>query len=187
MFGIAADVFFKEQDQYDQMDTVIDVEAGTDQSIYRIVTNKYFAIAADRGFTAEQAKEKVKTAFNVESMNDLTTQKIEQAIGLMEKNYEAVGSGETPRKIGAASIHNEESPITSPTTPDPTAIAELEQEVREDEKFNYPCRGIKHEGMEEEDKPKLPVGEFCSPECRDSYYPPEGKSKLDIMLENRKK
>lgn len=88
MFGIAADVFFKEQDQYDQMETVVDVEAGEEQSIYQITTNKYFAVAAERGFEAEDAKSRIKRMFNVPHMADLKVSQLQSAIDYLQKEKE---------------------------------------------------------------------------------------------------
>lgn len=84
MFGIAADVFFREQDLYDQMPTQVDVENGTKQSLLRIVQAKYFAVAANLGFKGEDAKNKAKKRFNVESFNDISINDLTRFIEEME-------------------------------------------------------------------------------------------------------
>lgn len=154
MFGIAADVFFKEQDKYDQMDTEVDVEAGEDKSTKQIVMAKFFATADDRGINAEEAKERIKIAFGAAHMEDLTLQQLEATIKNLEKNFEVVGSGEVPRKIGAL-------PQRTPTP------IEKHKDILRDSKLPDPvlCRQCK----------KVVAGEneyvfFCNKECNDLYW-----------------
>lgn len=91
MFGIAADVFFREQDLYDQMPTVIDVENGTKESLLRIVQAKYFAVAAKLGFEGEDAKQKAKKRYQVESFNDISIEDLTKYIDEMEAFAEEGG------------------------------------------------------------------------------------------------
>lgn len=95
MFGIAADVFFKEQQLYDEMPTVVDVENGTRESLLRIVQQKYFAVAKKLGFEGEDAKQKAKKRYQVESFNDISIEDLTRFIEEMEA-FSGEEGGQTP-------------------------------------------------------------------------------------------
>jgi hypothetical protein len=100
MFGIAADVFFKDQDLYDQLEDIIDTEQGQIISTKEVLTKKFFAIAAQRGFPGEKAKELIKEHFNVKHMEELTAVDLEAGIKGMEQKWQIVQVGEDPLKVG---------------------------------------------------------------------------------------
>lgn len=185
MFGIAADVFFKEQDLYDQMDTVIDVDDGEKESIRQIVMSKFFALAKQKGFDAERAKQRIKEIYNVEHMEQLTTEQMEKTIATLEVYYEDVADGEEPRKKneGVRMLYGEKKPEAIPVDPPVTVVEQEEiktyEEVSVETPKTYRCKGKVHDGQKEEDIPKVPVGEFCSKECQDSYYPPKREYKWE--------
>ncbi len=116
-FGIAADVFYKEMDQYDEMPEKMDVEAGENQSIIRIITNKLFAVGVERGFTPDEIKTKVKKHFKVESMNDLKQDQLIQAVDSLERVYEVVKDGEEPIKKGSPPVDDKKKEIKNGVKP----------------------------------------------------------------------
>ena len=97
-FGIGADVKFKEMDILEETPDIVDTD--TAESIKRIVMNKFFAIAAERGFTAEKAKDIIKTKYQVAHMEDLTTPQMEEAIKSLEVRYQVVIPGEESLEVG---------------------------------------------------------------------------------------
>lgn len=97
-FGIGADVKFKEMDILeDTPDVVVDDNS---EAVKKIVMSKFFAVASERGFNGEKAKELIKGAYNVEHMEELTTEQMEKAITGLEVKYQPVGVNESPLKMG---------------------------------------------------------------------------------------
>jgi len=154
MFGIASDVFFKEQDQYDQMATIIDDKTGIEESVIRLTMNKLFAVGAESGFSPEDLKETLKPHFGVTSMNDLTVAQVEKAIKTLESNYQQVPHGEKPLKVNGIS-KVEVAPVDL------------------DEEENKPnlCRNIKCIKGPNGTRKAVAQGEyFCSEECQHEYW-----------------
>ncbi len=98
-FGIGSDVKFKEMDILEDMPDEVDED--TSESERQIVSNRYFAVAADRGFAGEKAKDHLKNYYKVAHWADLTKGQIEIGIALMEKEYQVVSEGQEPLRTGA--------------------------------------------------------------------------------------
>lgn len=172
LFGIGADVYYKELEKYSEIEN----QQTEDEFEKQRHMAAYFAKASERGMDGELAKEKVKTAFKVKHMENLTITQLIRAITLLDQ-YEIVEPGEAPRKKGE--YH---SKITTPATKlhsdninMDNSVHAMEGKVLDSTVKVYRCKGKLHEGMKEEDKPVVPVGQFCSQECQDSYYPKKDK------------
>jgi len=164
LFGIAADVYYKELEKYEEIQS----QQTEDEALLQKATGKYFAMASERGLSGDVAKEKVKKAFKVAHMADLTLSQLNHACVLLEKNYEIVDPGEEPRKKGE---------------PAPTKV---EESVAEGEVLTeglYFCQGPKHKPKDSE-QVKVPVGEFCSEECKVAYWGESPKSSYDRDWDN---
>lgn len=191
LFGIASDVFFKEMDTYEDLPDEVDTEANVDASTTRIVMNKLFAVGAERGFTADAIKEKVKPIYHVESMNDLTVDNMEQAIRLLEQNYQVVEPGETPLRVGEIkkitpqTAENDDIPADITTheeisvEPEEVEMSEANfdkpiKEVKKTENKCYFCKTVLPEGMH-----------FCDESCRDAYWDGEEDGETKASKERR--
>lgn len=152
LFGIAADVYYKELEKYEEIES----QQTEDEAMKQKATGKYFAMAQERGMTSEVAKEKIKGAFKKAHMEALTIDQIEHACKLLFKHYQIVEPGQPPLKIG-------ETPILVP----------LELVVNNasggDGSITYFCKGPKH-NVSNADQVKVKVGEFCSEECKNAYW-----------------
>lgn len=188
-FGIGADVKFKEMDILEESPDL--VEDDNSEATRKILTNKFFAVASDRGFTGEKAKELIKTAFNVPHMENLTIEQLERAIKGLEIKYQVVGADEEPLRIGELrkkSVANENLPIEAVTSelegdsgvmenPEQVDIEEIDQDLNTQKKaeeiFTAPnepikCRQCNGLVPEKRDVESL---YFCSIKCQNEYYP----------------
>ncbi len=169
-FGIGADVKFKEMEILEDLPDVVDVEKGEGESIRQIVQKKYFAICSERGFNGESAKEKIKTVFKVEHMEQLTTAQIEAAIKAMESKYQVVATGEEPLAMGEF----RKNPVVENIV-EVQAVEEsiFDDVVKIDEIDNKPPLCAYDKCTKGEDGKKAirldPSSVFCSVECKANY------------------
>lgn len=128
----------------------------------RIMSGLY-ATASEHGWTDEYIHVAIKKKWSVESLTALSNTQIEELKEFIMIKYLPVEKGQKPK------LKDE------PTKP---LIQEGELIDNEDEE-SYVCKGIKHEGQKEADKPKGPIGFWCSKECQESYYPPREQERTD--------
>lgn len=172
MFGIAADVFFKEQDKYDQMDNEVDDEEGMVKSSFKIVNDKFFAVASERGIDSEKAKEWIKSLFKVEHMDELVVGQLEKAILALQENYKVVGKDNSPEKIKSEPIEPEQ----------PTDGPVVDETIKEE----YFCQGSKHKAetgkyLTTFDEPWCP-----DPACKEEFYPKKVPSRFEEATGKKK-
>jgi len=99
LYGIGADVAYKEIGMYESSPDIQDEGENGDKFVKAQLIKKFFAVAAPRGFNGEKAKELIKIAFNVEHMEDLTIDQLGRAVKGMEAKYQVVPAGEEPLKF----------------------------------------------------------------------------------------
>ncbi len=179
MFGIASDVFFKEQAQYDQLDNMIDDEL-TDAGVRVIVSKKYFAVAAERGFSGDEAKEKIKQVFKVESFTDLSTHQLEVGIAAFEKKYKVVKNGEKPELYITTDTPKSPDVAEKPDsdTPDPQVLEAATEAFDGDLlEGDIECRCGCKKVFDPEDKTRDTDSQwFATKACQEGYYPQDKKN-----------
>lgn len=106
LYGIASDVYYKELEKYEDIGDV-----QQDKEEIRRVMARFFAVAAQYGFSSEDAKKRIKEIYRKEHMEELTVEQIETTIKNIEKYYEVVEPGEAPRKKGQIKISVPEKTI----------------------------------------------------------------------------
>lgn len=165
LFGIAADIYFKEMEKYEAMlggGGEVDVE-DTSEAETKMAMQKLFAVATDRGFTKEDLDSLLKPHFKVESLNELTKVQIDGTIIKLEREFQVVEKGEKPLKIGE--VREVQVPLTM----------KEEEEVFTVTKC-YNCQ--KEFDPEDKSRPEGLKKYYCSTKCQDEYYAPktsEGK------------
>lgn len=100
LFGIAADVYYKELDKYEELDEVIN----QDEELKGKAMSRFFAVAAERGIPSDRAKTRIKEIYKVEHMEQLTAAQMDATTNKIERTYEPVEPGEKPRKVGSAKV-----------------------------------------------------------------------------------
>ncbi|MBI4009139.1 hypothetical protein HY357_02810 [Candidatus Roizmanbacteria bacterium] len=95
LFGVASDIFYKEMDILEGSPDEVDEEADGNSFIKQQLMSKYFAIASEKGYSAEEAKDLIKTGYGVEHMEDLNKIQLELGVKAMEKRPEKI-TVETP-------------------------------------------------------------------------------------------
>ena len=99
LYGIGADVAYKEIGMYEASPDIQDEEQSADKYIKVQLIKKYFATASPMGFNSEKAKELIKVFYNLDHMEDLTVNQLEKAIMAMEVKYQIVEPGDDPLKV----------------------------------------------------------------------------------------
>lgn len=99
LYGIGADVAYKEIGMYEQSPDTQDEGENGDKFIRQKLISKFFAMAAERGFDGEAAKKLIKNGFSVAHMEDLSFQQIGLGIRGLEQKYDLVPQGEPPHKF----------------------------------------------------------------------------------------
>lgn len=129
--------------------------------------NKYIEflqVATDRGFLPDKAKERVCEVFKLKSFSDCTDEQLDLAIFSLTRNYKKLFTQIINDKGEILPIVDDAKMV--PVKIDPT---------------KYYCKGPSHEG----DAPEVELGEFCSEDCRDDYYPPKNLSKFEEFLRRK--
>lgn len=164
MFGIAADIFFKEQNQYDQEPAILNVEEGEAESTRKIVLGKLMAIAGPRGFTDEIIHSIILKKYDVSSRADLSVVQLEELVSAIENNYQLVSEGSRPLKKGTEG--QEQHVVPSPET-SKTIESEGEDETV----------GVSGTGECRNCGSKLGSKSyslyFCEKKCSDEYWKPK--------------
>lgn len=167
MFGIAADVFYKDMEQYEQMPNVVDVEEGEDKSLRALLTSKLFAIGSEKGLTADHVKDTIKKYFGVEHMADLTSDQIKAGITVLEKKPSISNSPEDT----AGGIKGSEV-VSSGKTEAILEVLSPEGKKR--------CSKCMNEFDPEDFRRDTDSKNFCSMACQSSYYPSPKEVKAKI-------
>jgi hypothetical protein len=201
LLGIAADVYYKEQDQFDDLPDDIPAPTAKDMAEQKrkSTLSHYFGVAADRGFNAEEAKRVAKARFKMASTADLSVFELDQLIRSLEEKYAIVEGNEKPRlkTAPAAAIVItgdvvESTKFVAIQKEDlVTVAADVEQEeVDVDEvadKIAAQVDPAVTRDPAECGNPDCKRGDngtrakstahhgFCSPECQDAYYPNPNK------------
>jgi hypothetical protein len=171
LFGIAADVYYKEIEKYEDVPEEIDESEERKQKSM----SRFFSVAADRGFAGEAAKTRIKEVYDVRHMEELSADKIDAATRSLEKYYEVVTPGEEPRKIGQIMPVTVKKPEEYPDTESAASSSgsALSEEVKpeEEEDGKRYCYNTDKHG---DDKVVIPEGSpfksFCNQDCEDQYW-----------------
>jgi hypothetical protein len=190
LFGVAADVYYQELEKYEQIQN----QQTEDEAQKQSLMSRYFAMASERGMTGEVAKEKVKIAFKVAHMADLSIDQFIHAISLLEKNYEVVEPGEDLRKKGvnpASSSTSSHADLPDHHTASGDESGGEEVDLAKVIVCKDPTCDIKEEHAHcYSDKKQIPPGEYyCNEACQEVYWDsPKGKEdRFEAFLKRKKK
>lgn len=170
LFGIAADVYYKELEKYEAIEENLNEDEEKKQSAMA----HFFGIAGDRGFDGEHAKARIKEIYKVKHMENLSVAQIEKTTKDIENYYQVVEAGEAPLLIGKVrvpeSIQTTETSV--PSVVEPEALTEMKESLTEEdaeyEDGKYHCMGPKHPN---DQRPETSLeNPWCSQECEDAYF-----------------
>lgn len=144
LFGIGADVYYKELEKYEDIDeTTLDEDSDLRQKTYA----QLFAVANEKGLDAEATKKKIKEKYGVSHMEELTLEQIQATITNI-KNAKVV----KPVPIPKAPVQEEIIEVP---------VSEDEPEAPKEIKC-YQCEKVVPPGND----PKY----FCNKECQGLYW-----------------
>jgi len=163
LFGIGADVYYKELEKYDEMEE----EVSKEKTERLRAMSRFFAVASEKGIDQLDAKKKIKEFFKVEHMEELKVSQIDSMTNALEKKY---GKTETAETMVEEVLEEMVDEVIEEVTP----------------LKNYKCKGPKHL---DEAYSQIPVGKeefgmFCSTECQDDYFPPK-QNKPDFTFSKK--
>lgn len=144
LFGIAADVYYKELQKYEDLDDDINEEEDKKAK----VVARFFAIAKERGIEAEDAKSRIKKVWNVAHMEELTIEQMEKTIASIIAKYPVQQIEDSSPKISESKVE------TSSEFP---ALKFCRNTTR---------HGDKHVVLPAGNDPEY----FCDKRCQDEYY-----------------
>ena len=84
LFGIASDLFYKEMDILEEAPGIVNEVEDGNNFVKQQLISKYFAVSLQKGFEAEEAKTKIKEAFGVEHMAELSKEQLGLGIKAMD-------------------------------------------------------------------------------------------------------
>jgi hypothetical protein len=145
---------------------------------------RLYGVASAHGWTDKWIHAAIKKKYSVESLTNISNSQIEELTEFIVTAYLEVAKGEKPKlreenKPVNVAENSANQPLKVTEEAKEEMKAELEKEpveegeVIEEPPLTYKCKGKIHEGKPESEIPDVPIGEFCSDACRDSYYPPK--------------
>ena len=131
---------------------------------------EFLKVATARGFLPGLARDRVKEVFHLDDFDLVTDEQLDLAMFSLKRNYKELHDP----------VVNDNGEIL-PLIDDSKMIPEkIHPEI-------YRCPGPKHGTEQVEDRPIVPIGEFCSEGCRSDYYPDRPKTNFDEFLERGRK
>lgn len=155
---MASEIFDADISDHDEEAPARSVTKEEDPRRNKVMMGLY-GVAREHGWDDSWIHKAIKQKWGVDSLTECSNDQIEELKEFIMIKYKTVDKGQKPELLP-----NNKSSISVDDTISEGEIVDT---------LIYRCKGEKHTGKKDEEIPVVPLGEFCSSSCRDSYYPPK--------------